>query len=82
MSEQIGWRALVHQIRTEAPYWGTLLPQIPRLLHRFLNDVDDADRLPQYLQQLMAESRRQTILLTVIAVALTVTAGLLLYRVV
>ena len=82
MSEQIGWRALVRQIRTEAPYWGTLLPQIPRLAHRFLNDKNGDDRLPLYLRQRMVESRRQTVLLAVIAVALTATAGLLLYLVV
>ncbi len=32
MSEQLGWRALVRQARDEAPYWGVMLPQLPRLL--------------------------------------------------
>ena len=44
MSEQIGWRGLVQHVRDEAPYWGTLLPQIPRLVHRFLNESAN-DRL-------------------------------------
>ena len=78
MSEQIGWRGLLRQIRTEAPYWGTLVPQIPRLVHRFLNDKDD-DRLPHYLRQLMVENRRQTVLLAVIAAAFMATTGILLY---
>jgi ubiquinone biosynthesis protein len=79
MSEQIGWRALVRQVRAEAPYWGTLLPQIPRLVHRFLNENDN-DRLAQYMRQLMLENRQQTTLLATIAVALISIAGLLLYR--
>jgi ubiquinone biosynthesis protein len=79
MSEQVGWRGLVQHIREEAPYWSALMPQIPRLVHRFLND-DDSDRLPQYMRQLMAENRQQTTLLAVIAVALTLIAGLLLFR--
>jgi ubiquinone biosynthesis protein len=78
MSEQLGWRALVHHIRAEAPNWSALLPQIPRLVHRFLNDEKDDNGLPQYLQQLMAENRRQTILLSIIAAALTATSCLLL----
>jgi ubiquinone biosynthesis protein len=81
MSEQIGWRALVRQIRMEAPDWSTLLPQLPRLAHRFLNAEQDAGQLPRYLRQLMVEDRRQTMLLTVITVMLTATAGLLLYLV-
>ncbi len=78
MSEQIGWRGLVRHIREEAPSWSALVPQIPRLVHRFLND--DNDRLPQYMRQLMLENRRQTTLLIVIAAALALIAGLLLYR--
>jgi ubiquinone biosynthesis protein len=79
MAEQIGWRGLVRHISAEAPYWSALLPQIPRLVHRFLNE-DDNDRLPHYMQQLMLENRRQSTLLAVIAVALVFIAGLLLYR--
>jgi ubiquinone biosynthesis protein len=70
----------VQHVRAEAPYWGTLLPQIPRLVHRFLNDSDN-DRPAQYMRQLMLENRQQTTLLAIIAVALISIAGLLLYRV-
>ena len=79
MSEQVGWRGLVRQIRMEAPYWGTLLPQLPRLAHRFLNAEQNAYQLPQYVRQLLAENRRQTMLLTVVALMLAATAGLLAY---
>jgi ubiquinone biosynthesis protein len=81
MSEQIGWRGLVHHVRAEAPFWGALLPQIPRLVHRFLNERKDDTPLSQSLRQLMAENRRQTVVLAIAAAALTLIAGLLLYRV-
>ena len=37
MSEQVGWRGFIERVRQEAPYWGTLLPQLPRLLHQALD---------------------------------------------
>jgi len=78
MSEQIGWRGLVQHMKDEAPYWGTLLPQIPRLVHRFLNESAN-ERLALYLRQLTLENRRQTALLATIAVALIAIAVALLY---
>jgi len=78
MSEQVGWRGLLRRIRNEAPNWSTLMPQIPRLVHRYLNDAG-GERLQQQLQQLLEENRRQTRLLGIIAVALTALAALLLY---
>ena len=41
MSEQVGWRGLWRNLRDEAPQWSTLLPQLPRLLHRALTDRRD-----------------------------------------
>jgi ubiquinone biosynthesis protein len=49
MSEQVGWRALLKQVRTEAPQWGVLLPKLPRLLHRRL-----AEEFPNQLHELLA----------------------------
>ena len=37
MSEQLGVRGFLTTIRQEAPYWGILLPQMPRLMHRALS---------------------------------------------
>ncbi len=79
MTEQIGWRGLVDHIRAEAPYWGTILPQLPRLAHRFLA-AKDHDTLPIYMRQLMLETRRQTMLLAAITGALSAIAVALLYR--
>ncbi len=77
MKEQIGWRGLVQHVRDEAPYWSTILPQIPRLVHGFLNEKNH-DPLPQSMRQLMRETRQQTILLVVIAAALISIAALLM----
>ncbi|MFZ5574023.1 MAG: ubiquinone biosynthesis regulatory protein kinase UbiB [Pseudomonadota bacterium] len=38
MNEQVGWRALVKNLKTEAPKWAALLPQLPRLAHHALNE--------------------------------------------
>ncbi|WIM05015.1 MAG: ubiquinone biosynthesis regulatory protein kinase UbiB [Candidatus Nitricoxidivorans perseverans] len=38
MREQVGWRGLLNHLKREAPQWAALLPELPRLLHRFLSD--------------------------------------------
>ena len=38
MNEQVGWRALVKNLRAEASKWAALLPQLPRLAHHALNE--------------------------------------------
>ena len=70
MSEQIGWRGLVRHLREEAPNWATLLPQIPRLLHHSLSE-NRADALEQKMAELLAEEKRQNLLLTAIVLLLT-----------
>jgi ubiquinone biosynthesis protein len=53
MNEQIGWRALIRQIRQEAPYWAETLPALPRAL------VTLADPDRQMAQQEMAQHLAQ-----------------------
>src|SRR5690606_28294568 len=36
MQEQVGWRALLVQLKREAPRYAKLLPELPRLLHHNL----------------------------------------------
>ena len=38
MSEQIGWRGLLERMRKESEQWSQVLPQMPRLLHRTLQE--------------------------------------------
>lgn len=55
MNEQIGWRALVRNLRDEAPKWAQLLPQLPRLAHHALNE----NRLTQLETGLVLMLRQQ-----------------------
>ncbi|MDB5811329.1 MAG: ubiB [Betaproteobacteria bacterium] len=80
MKEQIGWRGLVRHIEEEAPYWSALVPQIPRLVHRFLSEKS-GDQLPQHMRQLIVESHRQTVLLAAITITLLGTVALIVLRV-
>ncbi len=80
MNEQMGPRAFLRQMREEAPLWATALPQLPRLVHRLLND-DAPKRLEGALRALEATQRRQSQTLAIIAAILAVlVVGLLLGR--
>ncbi|HEY9145191.1 MAG TPA: ubiquinone biosynthesis regulatory protein kinase UbiB [Thiobacillus sp.] len=70
MNEQVGWRALVKNLQTEAPRWAALLPQLPRLAHHALNE----NRLAQLeagltllLRQQHTRNRWLAVLATVLA---------------
>jgi ubiquinone biosynthesis protein len=78
MSEQVGWRGLLRHLKTELPFWSHTLPQLPRLLHRYLEDAGN-DRVTSALQRLADETRDQNTVLALIAVSLIALSGLLLY---
>ncbi len=65
MAEQIGWRGLVDKLKTEAPQWAHLLPQLPRLVHQALSlqAKPASDGQEQLLRRLVAEQRRTNRLL-------------------
>jgi ubiquinone biosynthesis protein len=42
MSEQLGWRGLLRQLKKEGPQWTGMLPQLPRLSHRALENDPSA----------------------------------------
>ncbi|MEK6593854.1 MAG: ubiquinone biosynthesis regulatory protein kinase UbiB [Pseudomonadota bacterium] len=79
MSERLGWRGLLQHLREETPYWTTLLPQIPRLVHRYLDD-SNAQRERQQLAALLREQQRQTRWLLVVAGTLCGILLLVLFR--
>ncbi len=58
MSEQVGWRGLWRNLRDEAPQWSTLLPQLPRLLHRVLTDRRDVQLHTALAALLVLQQRR------------------------
>jgi len=69
MGEQLGWRGLIKTIKTEAPLWGTLLPQLPRLVHRALSREGDGE-VQQLREELRARDARERRWMMVIAVLL------------
>ncbi|MGH6626777.1 MAG: ubiquinone biosynthesis regulatory protein kinase UbiB [Burkholderiaceae bacterium] len=62
MVEQLGPKKFIGQLKSEAPYFAKLLPELPRLLHDYLKQrPSDARR--QDLEALLAEQRRTNRLL-------------------
>lgn len=60
MREQLGWRGLLARLKTEAPHYAQLLPQLPRLLHRTLSLSADQQRhdYENVLNQILFEQRK------------------------
>ena len=69
MNEQVGWRGLVKSLRTEAPNYALLLPQLPRLLHRYLNN-GSAERNDELLHKILNQHKRYNLLLTLVSMML------------
>ena len=77
MSQQLGWRGMIGNLKREAPQWATILPALPRLMHQALVR-DDGPRLAAQMAVLQAQQARQGRLLGFIALALVLIAGILL----
>ncbi|MEO8038880.1 MAG: ubiquinone biosynthesis regulatory protein kinase UbiB [Betaproteobacteria bacterium] len=75
MSEQIGFKAFLNRLRDEAPQWGVMLPQLPRLAHRYLAEPKTRG-LEAEIRRLGAQQRQQTRLLAGVVLLLVVTAAL------
>ena len=69
MDEQLGWRGLARSVREEAPGWSAMLPQLPRLVHRFLAE-DRLGALEDSVRALKQEEQRRNRLLTLIGAVL------------
>ncbi|MSQ72142.1 MAG: ubiquinone biosynthesis regulatory protein kinase UbiB [Betaproteobacteria bacterium] len=67
MGEQIGFRALVDNIKNELPRWAAMLPQMPRLAHRLLAQ-DRLGALEKAIAEMQAQARRRNRLLAWISV--------------
>ena len=44
MSEQIGWRSIANSLKKELPFIAKNLPQMPRLVHQFLNQQTQTEQ--------------------------------------
>jgi len=69
MAEQVGWRGFLKTMREEAPYYSTLLPQLPRVLNRYLVN-DGATYSGEMLRKILKQQRRYNILLAAISLLL------------
>lgn len=67
MNEQIGWRGLLERLKNEMPRYAQLLPELPRLMHRALEQQARPDDEPQLLRALLQEQRLTNRLLRVLA---------------
>ena len=56
MLDQVGPKRLWRELKAQAPQYAKLLPQLPRLLHEYLQQPRNADS--QQLHALLAEQRR------------------------
>jgi ubiquinone biosynthesis protein len=80
MSDQIGWRGFVRTVEEEAPRWSTLVPQLPRLVHRALAAYRPAElqaRMDALLEAERRRGRRLNVLIALVAVQIALTAYLL-----
>jgi len=69
MTEQIGWRGFLQQLKIEVPRYSRLLPQLPRLAHQALTLATEDKRQvhnAELLKKLVTEQRRTNALLGVI----------------
>lgn len=80
MSEQIGPRKLFEQLRAEAPRYAKLLPQLPRLMHDFLENRP-ADNRRELIELLAAQKRTNRLLQAIIYGGIGFVLGLIAMQV-
>jgi ubiquinone biosynthesis protein len=69
MSEQVGWRGLLNNLKKEAPQWASQLPALPRLVHQALSQ-HDTPRLLAALDDLQKQGKERNRWLSIIALLL------------
>src|SRR3989338_6070197 len=69
MNEQIGWRGFLKALHAEAPNYATLLPQLPRVLNRYLVN-DGATYSAEMLRRILEQQKRYNTLLVTICLLL------------
>jgi ubiquinone biosynthesis protein len=74
MNEQIGWRGWLRTFKEEVPYWGALIPQLPRLAHQALR-TDRLEKLEAGLDLMLRQQQARNRWLGVLALLLA--AGVL-----
>ena len=80
MVDQIGPKKLLQQLKAEAPRYAKLLPQLPRLLHDFLENRPP-DHRRELLELLAAQKRTNRLLQAIVYGGLGFVLGLLAMQV-
>jgi ubiquinone biosynthesis protein len=81
MSEQIGLRGIFRQLKKEGPQWASMVPELPRLVHRAL-ESNPSDRLlaiEKAINRVERTQRWQTSVLAALVATLAVIAGTYLF---
>jgi len=80
MSEQVGWRGLFKALQEEAPHYATLLPQLPRMLHHYLQNDMGSHREEALKKAIVLQNRKYNLLISINALLLGVIAvGILIF---
>lgn len=59
MSEQVGWRSFVNSLKKELPHWINQAPQMPRMMHSYLNEQTLAAKQEQSVLPLLLAQQAQ-----------------------
>ncbi len=78
MAEQLGWRGLLKQLKKEGPLWTSTLPQLPRLVHRALENDPSArlEAIEKAIDRVNRTQRWQSSVLLVLVVLAAMVAGM------
>jgi ubiquinone biosynthesis protein len=81
MNEQVGWRAVINQLKKEAPRYAQVFPELPRLLHDVLKQrlTTQGDAVAQAL--LVEQRRTNRLLQALLYCVVGFTLGLLVAQV-
>ena len=81
MSEQIGFRGIIRQLRKEGPQWISILPELPRLVHRALesNPGERLQAIERAINRVERTQRVQTGVLAALVTVMTAIVGAYLY---
>jgi len=67
MAEQVGWQGMWERLKAEAPRYAHIFPQLPRLMHRALQQVGEVPASDtELLRELIVEQRRTNRLISLV----------------
>jgi ubiquinone biosynthesis protein len=81
MAEQVGWRGMAERLKAEAPRFGQIFPQLPRLVHQVLHkraysDLDMGDLMAKLVDQQRRTNRLLAFLACVTGVLTVIVVGM------